>query len=340
MRPILATSALAIALVGCSNNPAGSSAAPPPTKVASLGATIVAVVAAGGAVYCSVGLDANGEIDRIEPASGDESAFATQQRAYPMSANAKDLIWKTTPANATIGDLVQAPLASAGARVLIASDAISQIGADDSYAYWTVKTAVTPHSTYDLKRAPLSGGTVETLASGLDTLGGIATDANNVYFVADDGSLSYNVYSLAKKAGSKPVLLAKDVTGLGGAHQVAVDDANVYFLGQTGGGAKINFVAAVPKGGGAVIKYDFGCEGVNGIAVYGGFVYATCDADLSGFNTTRNHSVKRAPIAGGAAKTIARLPPADGSSGSFGAPTVDSDNVYFSFGDELMRARR
>jgi hypothetical protein len=154
----------------------------------------------------------------------------------------------------------------------------------------------------------------------------------NLYYGAADG-----IWSIPKGGGT-PVTILKDAAGLGGASSLLVDDARIYYIGATGGGATSNFVASVPKAGGARTTYGFGCQGVSAIAIDGDSLYGLCNLDIQAFKTTRHHTVRRAPKGGGDATTIGEISVfGDGDPDSFDALAIAGGFVYVGDQSRLVK---
>ena len=338
--------ALVLSLVGlaCPGGCGGSSGPATPAQVAVLPGPVEIVTVAGGDVFCGVldGSSETGSIQRVVPDGGAVTPFAADQFTAEMAASPTHLVWRNFYASINIGDHLEveaAPLAG-GATPTTLVDRADAVATDGDFVYWTQAADGSDARADQIDRAPIGGGDATVVATGLDEIGGIAVDDTSVYFVARDLSHSntnYNVYAVPTAGGGSPVLLAEDVTGLGGAGQVLVNDANVYFIGATGGGATYNFAASVPKTGGDKVGYAFGCTGVNGIAVKGGYLYASCDQDIQGFRTTDVHTIRRAPIGGGDAELIGQLPvSADADAAGFTGPALDDNQVYVGYGAQLL----
>lgn len=337
----LVLSALGLA---CAAGCGGSSGPATPAQVAVLSGEIQTIAVAGGQVFCGVydGASEVGSIQRVDPASGAVSLFAADQFVSEMAPSSGYLAWHNYYASINIGDYLQveaAPLDDGSAPVTFIDQA-GAIATDGAFVYWTQAADGSDAQPDQIDRAPIGGGDAEVVATALEEVGGIAVDDTSLYFVARDlthTNTNYDVYAVPKTGGGSPELLAEDVTGLGGAGVVLVDDDNVYFIGATGGGATYNFVASVPKTGGDKVGYGFPCTGVAGIALSGDYLYATCNQDIQGFNTTDVHTIRRArPGGGGDAELIGQLPVADGDSAGFTGPATDGDHVYVGYGNQLL----
>jgi hypothetical protein len=167
------------------------------------------------------------------------------------------------------------------------------IAVDATNVYWTDSSAI--------MKAPLNGGIPTTLASGQSDVGYIAIDATNAYWTDGnvgrncDGGLCGTVMK-APLAGGTPVALA---SGLASPGPIAADSTSVYWITAIGLDTGISEVVAmrVSLAGGppTTLASDLvGGQIAIGIAVDGTGVYETV-----------NDMVKKFPLGGGTAATLA-----------------------------------
>lgn len=169
----------------------------------------------------------------------------------------------------------------------------SDIAVDDTSVYWTEFGSGT------VKKISKSGGSVMTLASGLN-LTGLAVDNSDVYFSGDA-----SIKKVLKSGGSVTTL----ASGQTSTWKIAVDGANVYWT-DSGGGT----IRKVPITGGSVSTLATGSSSPNGITVDSTAVYWS--------EFTNPGSVKKVPINGGSVTTLANNSNTPGIA-------VDSTNVYW-----------
>jgi hypothetical protein len=94
-----------------------------------------------------------------------------------------------------------------------------------------------PHSTGAegsiLTKAPLSGGAITTLALSTDSMGALAVDGVDVYYVtqSSNGGGVASVQKVPASGGAATTLATPQLADIA---SMAVDDTSVYFLGTTG----------------------------------------------------------------------------------------------------------
>ncbi len=98
----------------------------------------------------------------------------------------------------------------------------SYVVADSSSLYWA------DHSL--LMKAPLSGGALTTLASATTSIGSLAVDGVDVYYVTQAASVA-SLQKTPVSGGAVTTLVTPQVAGIS---SMAVDDTSAYFLGATG----------------------------------------------------------------------------------------------------------
>lgn len=174
------------------------------------------------------------------------------------------------------------------------------------FDHWSTNGAGT------VKRAPLAGGTIQTLAYNVNVVyfsfyqpAWIAVNARYVYWTDDEG-----LHGRALNGGTDPSFTAVTTASI-----VALDANNVYWSNPTDG-----TILQMPAQGGTVTTLASGQTplGVtsDGFAVY--WVNMGTSA-----NSYADGAVKKAPIGGGAATTIATV------SHASGYLVVDATSVYW-----------
>jgi hypothetical protein len=201
---------------------------------------------------------------------------------------------------------VQSIAAGGGSMTQLASaTAFGGVAADATYAYWTASVAAPAGgSSGSLDRAPLAGGTAETIATGQNSPSGIAIDSANAYFAAAaSGSPNGNVMK-APLDGGAPVVLAMG----GQPDSLAVDSTTVYW-------ADVGFgtIQSVPIAGGSSATVALAQPDPTGIAVLDG----------EAFWVTGGGNVVAATTDGGAPTSLAT------GQSSPTAIAVDAVDVYW-----------
>jgi hypothetical protein len=161
-------------------------------------------------------------------------------------------------------------------------------------------------STAEIRKVPIGGGAVTTLATGQPGPLGIAVDQDFVY-VALRGGNQPGAASIAKvpKQGGAVVTLAPNRTL---SFEVMLDGGDVLFSDQSAG------IFRVPKSGGAVTP----------LVTASSVDSFTKDATHFYWTEAVAGLVRRAPIAGGAAEDVVT-----GQSGRPFTVRVDATNVYW-----------
>jgi len=128
---------------------------------------------------------------------------------------------------------------------------------DATYVYWTDLTDGT------LSRAPLSGGTVDVLASGANAGAHLTIDATNAYWI-DAGPVGAKVMQTPLAGGTSTVLFSSfQYTALA----IAVDNTHVFWANQN------SDVMSIPIGGGTSTALTSGEVTWDGIALDAKSVY-------------------------------------------------------------------
>jgi len=181
------------------------------------------------------------------------------------------------------------------------------VAVDSTHVYWGSGDGT-------VKKVPISGGTVTTLASGQGAVPGLAVDGTHVYWVSfhsgywDDGTVKEVPIS-----GGSVTTLASDQ---GRVSSLAVDATHVYWanLLPNDDGPGAGTLSEVPVGGGAVTTLASGQGWPGSVAVDGTYVYWTSQG---------NGTVNKIPVGGGTVTALAT---------GQGGPTplaVDSTRVYW-----------
>src|SRR5262249_9118703 len=95
------------------------------------------------------------------------------------------------------------------------------LAVDDAYVYWGARTSDFKNI---LQRRAKTGGAIETLQTGTDGLGFIATNATHIFW-RGFGSLSY-VWRRAKSGGPNEIIATQDFAG----SKIHADANHVYWL--------------------------------------------------------------------------------------------------------------
>jgi hypothetical protein len=138
--------------------------------------------------------------------------------------------------------------------------ALYRIKTDGTAVYWYDYDPAGGATGGAIKSVPVTGGTVTTIASGLEGVNDLYLDATTIYWTEFSmaNSLAGSIKSAPKSGGAAPTVLATgtptpgfDVFFPGG---LAVDSTYVYWTEGVGGGA----IRRVPKAGGAVTDINRG----------------------------------------------------------------------------------
>jgi hypothetical protein len=205
------------------------------------GAQPVADLAADGqrvywTTYYGLRPAGNNDVSNVSGVGADGGAivnFATMQRVpSSLSVNDTSVYWLTLvdPAIPTGTTVMRASLdGGAPVSVAMSSGASASLRApnkaialDGTSVYWSEFVDGVGGA---LRKAPLNGGPITTLAEGQTTAGTIAVDATNVYWVA-----SKSILRMPLSGGASSVLVAGE-----NAASIAVDDASVYWTNTSEG---------------------------------------------------------------------------------------------------------
>jgi hypothetical protein len=202
--------------------------------------------------------------------------------------------------SAPSGSVVKVPIDGGTAITLVSGQSPIGIAVDATSVYWA-------NGDGTVMSVPTGGGTPTTLASGPGGSYGITVDSTSVYWTTFGGA----VMKVPLIGGGATTL----ASGLRGPRDIAVDSTSVYFTndGNTNDGS--GTLMKVPVGGGAVVTLA-GAARPGGIAVDSTSVYWG-----EGGNGASPAALRKAPLSGGAATTLASDPGM--------AIAVDSTSIYF-----------
>jgi Domain of unknown function (DUF5050) len=177
---------------------------------------------------------------------------------YDLAVGASSVFWSDPAAN-TISSV---SLADCSVTV-IASGQDNPVGVtlDSTYVYWT--NGDEGDSSGSIVRAPLSGGSSKTLATGLSSPGMLVNDGTNLYWMAD---LSTS-YVLQMPIGGGTV---QTLASSGYSVNLVVYGSAVYWADEGD-----DAVLSVPVGGGSVSTLAGGQSSPFGIATDGTYIYFT-----------------------------------------------------------------
>ncbi len=161
---------------------------------------------------------------------------------------------------------------------------------------------------FRVKRVPVSGGKVETVAVAYDGVTSLATDGAFVYWV--EGPLS-NVRKAPAAGGAVTNLASVSGSGVspGPGGPIHLQTGTVYWM------TNFDAILAVPAAGGAVRVVASGLPFLSAFVVDGSSVY---------FSEQDSGDIERMPLSGGTATTLAL-----GARGSYNILAVDGANLFW-----------
>lgn len=220
----------------------------------------------------------------------------------------------------TTGDaVVKIPTSGGPMTILAANQGYAyNLAIDATSVYWTVSTTDSCPPDGDacadgvVRKVPIAGGPLTTLASGQARPEGLTVDGRNVYWI----NTSYNIFTgavmKAPLAGGIPTTLAAAQNGVTGA--IAVAGNNVYWTGFSVGNNTSALTRVSIEGGIPTPVVTTGSLGYD-VVVGGGSLFLL-ETDTIGSN------VKAVPVDGGAPSIIGRV-------GNASSIAVDAANVYW-----------
>jgi hypothetical protein len=221
------------------------------------------------------------------------------------------------------GGIVEMPMAGGAVRSLVASTG-SDVFFQNPFAMTNGDFFFSESSGGNMPgpiaSAPLGGGKATTLATSMGFTSGIAVDANNVYWTAQDGGMIESV----PVGGGTPTILASHLTGPAG---LALQDGTLYFMDTSGD------LLSVPASGGAVKTLYKGPGLAPDTEIADWSPAIALDAEnlyfsvCSGLQGAASPSLYRLPLAGGSPVALA-------SSCARGI-AVDGTDVYWTDGSRV-----
>lgn len=208
------------------------------------------------------------------PLSGGTSETLASNNTYvwfpgSIAVDTTHVYWPTTSSS---GSIMKVPLAGGETPSFMATgQGISgRIAVNSTHIYWVSYVLATGLGA--LRRVPLGGGAIETIASNQYYTQGIAVDATHVYWSGKNGSnaASTGIMKVPLAGGTITTL----TTGQGSASRLALDATHVYWLIDQNWG----YVRKVPKAGGAVITLAQAQWQPHSIAVGPANVYWTTES--------------------------------------------------------------
>ncbi len=182
---------------------------------------------------------------------------------------------------------------------------------DATHIYWANKDTEYSQS---LKKMPVGGGAVTTLASGHLNPIQIALDASYVYWT---GGIDSNVMRVSLAGGAVTALASGQEFPLG----IAADATRVYWASDT----NPSTVRSMPLGGGAVTISPAGQPSyIWNIALDATSIYMVSQGGI----------LTKVPLAGG---NPVELAPFDGKAKSYNYVAVDATHVYWTTDDAVMK---
>jgi hypothetical protein len=257
-----------------------------------------------------------GQLLKVPVAGGVPVLLASGHEFGRIAVDASSVYF--TDGNA--GTVMKVPIAGGPTTTLAVGQAGARaVAVDATHVYWTSYSSAgcpddggpcSPDGA--IRRVPIGGGIVTTLASGQESPAGLAVDEQNVYWTSLGIRIQDGSVRKVARAGGTPTTLAADQWGVGA--DIAVGSGYVFWTGNSGG-AETATVRKVPIDGGAVSVVVSGSSNGAGIAVDPWRIYWV-SFDVSG------GSVRSAPIEGGTPTVLADQVSPRGLA-------IDGTNVYW-----------
>ena len=222
----------------------------------------------------------------VPPAYTPQASVTNQISAFPVTCDGSYAAWANND-----GTIRATPAASPGTTTTIATGQTNgqrsafAIVLSGGRAYWTSSDGA-------LRGAPVTGGNVDTLASGIGVLAGLATDDTYLYFAAGN-----TIRKIPLGGGNADILALGQSTP----QHLAVDATAVYWVNAGIGGD--GSVAKVDKSGGNVTVLATQEVTPFGVAVDDTFVFWT---DQGGTPGSGYGMVREIPKNGGTKVTLAQ----------------------------------
>lgn len=122
---------------------------------------------------------------QVLPSGGSLATLATARYPCSVAVDAGFVYWadRGDPVQSDLGSVNRIATSGGSVQTLVAGVTADDIALDGAYVYWTNRSSI--------GRAPRTGGSAETLASGLSIANSLAIDATHLYFTtAGDGRLA------------------------------------------------------------------------------------------------------------------------------------------------------
>ena len=210
-----------------------------------------------------------GPPDGAQEASAGPVIASGQANPWSIAVDNSNVYWTTLSSS---GVVMQMPKAGGAAPLALATNQYDPFGivVDGTYAYWSDSLGA-------IKRVPIGGGTVTTLATLNGNVGYSLAVNSTTLFVGGD-----ELVAMPKGGGTVDVL----ATDQGQTWGMAIDETNVYWSAESGNGS-VNYL---PLGGGAVTPLVSNVNDPSGIDVDATHVY---------FTLLSEGKIESVPIAGG-----------------------------------------
>jgi hypothetical protein len=196
----------------------------------------------GGAIGC--GASSSAEPDPVVPAP-DASA---QTEAGVVDGGASDT---ETADAAKGGQLGPCPAAQEG--LISLDEAPLGLVTDETHVYWISSRLEGAGAVQEVRRAPLGGGTVETLRTTTRDPATLTKGNGKIYWIEGaTGAANAELYAWDAPGGAKPIAVFAAALGTPDTFVLGIDPDNAYVLFQQFGGSGFGYVLrAVPLNGGA-----------------------------------------------------------------------------------------